>query len=89
MRQSGFEPKVAELDLPYNELPGIKVGRDDELSQLVGRLLTYIDATYNDLEQRRAHKRLVKDTIYTWYYDVYDSQKSERSLRGYPREFAE
>jgi len=73
-------------DYPYDTINGIKVGRDEELSVLVGKLLTYIDATYNDQEQRRAHKRLIKDTIYTWYYDNFDDQHSDKSLRGYSRE---
>lgn len=73
-------------DLPYDSLPGIKVGRDDELSRLVGKLLTYVDATYTDLEQRKAHKQIVKNTIYEWYYDTYDDQHEEQSLRGYPIE---
>ena len=76
-------------DYPYDNLPGIKVERDSELSNLVGKLLTYTDATFTDTEQRKAHKRILKDTIYTWYYDIFDDQHSEQSLRGYSREMSE
>jgi len=77
---------TAPYTYPYDDLNGIKVGRDEELSQLVGKLLTYIDATYTDVQQRNAHKRLLKDTIYTWYYDNFDDQHSDKSLRGYSQE---
>lgn len=82
-------PEISVRDYPYDSLQGIKVERDEELSKLVGRLLTYIDATYTDIDQRKAHKRILKDTIYTWYYDNFDDQHSERSLRGYSQEMTE
>ena len=68
----------------FNNVEGAVVRRDIELSQLVGKLLTYIDATYTDLEQRKAHKRLVKNEVYAWYYDTFDAQHEEKSLRGMP-----
>jgi len=40
----------------------------DELDNLVGQLLTYIDATYTDIEQRKAHKSIVKNLCRDWYY---------------------
>lgn len=36
---------------------------EDE-SRLVGKLLTYVDATYTDKEQREAHKSIMKDLVY-------------------------
>jgi hypothetical protein len=40
---------------------------DSDINCLIGKLLTYIDATYSDREQREAHKSLVKQTVYNWY----------------------
>lgn len=40
----------------------------DELNELIGQLLTYVDATYTDLEQRKAHKSIVKNLVRDWYY---------------------
>lgn len=39
-------------------------------NRLVGKLLTYIDATYTDVEQRKAHKDLVKDLVYGFTQDL-------------------
>ena len=82
-------PKELVRDYPFDDINGIVVSRDLEIANLVGKLLTYIDATYTDIEQRKANKRIVKDTIYTWYYDNFDDQHSNKSLRGYSREMAE
>lgn len=82
-------PKEFVIDYPFDDINGIVVSRDLEIANLVGKLLTYIDATYTDIEQRKANKRIVKDTIYTWYYDNFDDQHSNKSLRGYSREMAE
>lgn len=38
-----------------------------DIDSLVGQLLTYVDATYQDLEQRNAHKSIVKRTVRNWY----------------------
>jgi len=84
-----IEPNNAVIDYPFDNLNGIVVSRDLELSVLVGKLLTYVEATYSDQEQRKAHKRLIKETIYTWYYDNFDGQHSEKILRGYSRDMAE
>lgn len=39
----------------------------DELRDLEGKLLTYIDATFIDKEQREAQKSLVRNLIREWY----------------------
>lgn len=39
-----------------------------DINSLIGQLLTYVDATYLDLEQRNAHKSVVKKLIRDWYY---------------------
>lgn len=38
-----------------------------EIDDLVGKLLTYVDATYSDKEQREAHKSIVRDTVWKWF----------------------
>lgn len=39
--------------------------------RLVGKVLTYIDATYTDKEQREAHKNLTKDLLYGYFQDIH------------------
>lgn len=39
-------------------------------SRLVGKLLTYIDATYTDKEQRQAHKDIIKDLVYGYCQEL-------------------
>lgn len=39
-------------------------------SRLVGKLLTYIDATYADPEQRKAHKDIVKELVYNYCQEL-------------------
>lgn len=56
-----------EYGLEKNRL---RVVRRWQLDNLVGRLLTYIDATYTDPAQRRAHKDIVKQSVYNWFVDV-------------------
>lgn len=40
----------------------------EDINSLLGQLLTYVDATYSDLEQRNAHKSVVKKLVCDWYY---------------------
>lgn len=42
----------------------------NEIYDLVGKLLTYIDATFIDQEQRKAQKTLVKHLVYGWYDEI-------------------
>lgn len=39
-------------------------------SYLVGKLLTHVDATFTDPEQRKAHKDITKDLIYGYFNDL-------------------
>ncbi len=65
---------------PYDELDhevnyGVdrnrpRIIRRWQLDNLVGRLLTYIDATYSDQQQRKAHKDIVKQAAYNWFMDA-------------------
>jgi len=62
-----------------NELPEnpnhdyVKLDYDDA-RDIVGKLLTYIDATFTDKEQREAQKQLVKRTVYDWFGRLYSEQ---------------
>jgi len=42
-----------------------------DLDDLIGRLMNYVEATYQDKEQRDAHKRLVKRVCREWLDSVY------------------
>lgn len=47
----------------------------EDNNRLLGKLLTYIDATYIDQEQRKAHKDIVKQVVYDWYNDIRERSK--------------
>ena len=48
-----------------------------EVYNLKGRLLTLVDATFTDPQQRKAHKDMVWDTLRRWIEDVERDAKSE------------
>lgn len=62
----------------------------DELDNLVGQLLTYVDATYTDLEQRKAHKSIIKNIARSWYYECEESHpvKAKFVKGGNPNDLA-
>jgi hypothetical protein len=41
-----------------------------DFSYLMGKLLTYIEATYSDAEQRKAHKDIVKNILWDFEHDM-------------------
>lgn len=47
-----------------------RVIRRWQLDNLVGKLLTYIEATYSDPQQRKAHKDIVKQSVYNWFMNA-------------------
>ena len=49
-----------------------------DVNYLVGKLLTYVDATYQDKEQREAHKQIVKNICYFWTDELYAKQIPEK-----------
>lgn len=49
------------------------VVRYERINTLVGKLLTVMDATFTDLEQRKAMKDIVKQVAWDWY----DNQNEE------------
>jgi len=56
-------------DYPTNDSVATIWDYTDE-QRLIGKLLTYIDATYIDREQREAHKSLIKDMVYGYYSEL-------------------
>ena len=67
-----YDPKSqsgSEYALPASDVTASIWEYEDE-QRLVGKLLTYIDATYTDPEQRKAHKDIVKDLVYGYCQDM-------------------
>lgn len=56
-------------DVPSGDVNATIWDYNDE-SRLVGKLLTYIDATYTDPEQRKAHKDIVKELVYGYCQEL-------------------
>lgn len=52
-----------DTNAPINDCIAVIAEWEDD-NRLVGRLLTYVDATFTDIEQRKAHKDIVKDIVY-------------------------
>ena len=61
VRYTNADGTVGEVRFPINY---------EELSNLKGRLLTLIDATYIDPEQRKAQKDVVWQTLRAWMDDI-------------------
>lgn len=40
----------------------------ENINNLVGKLLTLSDAVFSDLDQRKAHKELVTQTLWDWFH---------------------
>lgn len=57
-------PPPAEGMYDYNK---VRVIHRWQVDDLVGKLLTYVDATYSDEKQREAHKSIVRNTVYPWF----------------------
>ncbi|MCK5016601.1 MAG: hypothetical protein KAS32_05945 [Candidatus Peribacteraceae bacterium] len=49
-----------------------------ELNDLVGQILTLIDATYPDKEQRTAQKTIFKQKMYDWMRNIFDWQHQDK-----------
>ena len=58
-----YDPVQGDNARPVSDTTAVIWDYVDE-NRLVGKLLTYIDATYTDKEQREAHKNLVRDVVY-------------------------
>jgi len=46
-----------------------------DLDSLIGRMMQYIEATYQDKEQREAHKGIVKAMCREWLTHIYDWER--------------
>lgn len=64
----------------------------DDMNNLSGKLMTLIDATFVDKEQRKAMKDLFTQTAWGWYHDresrlykAYDNFENETTLEQTPR----
>ena len=44
-------------------------------------MLTYVDATYSDKEQRQAHKDLVRHHVYRWFDVECDLPDLQRAVK--------
>jgi hypothetical protein len=45
----------------------LRVIRKWQIRDLVGRLLTYVEATYTDRTQREAQKDIIRSIVYPWF----------------------
>lgn len=77
----GFEMAQLVSAVCYDVHHGVEHPSSDEYAniwdytdenRLVGKLLTYIDATYTDKEQREAHKSIIKDIVYGFAADIHE-----------------
>ncbi|MCO4274305.1 hypothetical protein NG701_07660 [Pseudarthrobacter sp. HLT3-5] len=50
-----------------------------DTNRLVGQLKTYIDATYTDPQQRKAHKDIVEQVIWGWRSGMQERAESDIS----------
>jgi hypothetical protein len=64
-----YKPKSG-YDFPGEDNQVATIWNFADENRLVGKLLTYIDATYSDKEQREAHKNIVKDVVYGYCQDL-------------------
>lgn len=66
-----YEAESAPTEMPRGDGNTIVVGYND-FRRLQGQLLTYIDATFSDPEQRKAHKDILKSNLYAWEKELGD-----------------
>lgn len=61
--------KDSNFELPGGDHNTLVVDTRD-FSSLLGKLLTYVDATFSDQEQRKAHKDIVKNILWDFEGDL-------------------
>lgn len=69
-----FIPKISAIGLQapepdprlYDDWSSLVILEHSNISNLVGKLLTHIDATFIDQEQRKAQKTLTEQIVYGW-----------------------
>lgn len=50
-----------------------------DTSRLVGKIKTYIDATFTDPQQRKAHKDIVEQVVWAWRKELHDRAATDIS----------
>ena len=61
-----YQPELPPSTLVGGDINTTVLSYNDE-SKIVGKLLTYVEATYSDKEQREAQKSILKETIYGFF----------------------
>lgn len=69
--------EVHRAELPEEQVPRVYSA---DLNYLIGKLLTYVDATFSVTEQRDAQKSIVKDTLWTWYVSIEDRERRVKEM---------
>lgn len=64
-----YDTRVGAAGGPGGDINAVILDSHD-FSSILGKLLTYVDATYIDVEQRKAHKDLIKQTLWDWERDL-------------------
>lgn len=75
VQTEGPQSSSGESDL-YESVATVVNHQD--IGNLVGKLLTYIDATFTDKDQRKAHKDLVTQHVWDWY--TYHERSAEKII---------
>lgn len=78
-----YKPKTG-YDFPGQENITASVWDYADENRLVGKLLTYIDATYSDKEQREAHKNIIRDVVYGYASDL--RERANQTVDAYESE---
>ena len=64
------DPEQSSDKFPVGDIDAI-IWEHKDFDRLLGQLLTYIDATFTDSEQRKAHKDIVKKIVRDNVHDVH------------------
>lgn len=75
-----WQPKTSEDGLPPGDADAVIYDYNDT-NDLLGRLLTYIDATYSDPEQRKAHKDIVKKIVWDRVAEI--SERARQTVNSH------
>jgi hypothetical protein len=71
---------VYEHDNFMESLHAIPLLSYTEVNSILGKILTFVDATYTDKEQREATKKILRTTI--WEYNNYLQDRLKRSVKN-------
>ena len=75
-KQYAKEPVLA-AGQKREDADNVQINYNDAYT-LIGRMLTYVDATYSDKEQREAQKSIVKREIKGWMVGLYKEQYPDK-----------